>query len=84
MVWSAQAVDNPSGGDRSAEQNVPADRCAHEIVRFLTISSGALAAAELHRWAASRRNAIVLTNATDSDALEPLGVLTCTQASVSL
>jgi hypothetical protein len=35
MVWSADAGGNLSGSDRSAEQVVPADRFAREIVRFL-------------------------------------------------
>ena len=52
QVWSAHAAGNPSDRDRSAEHVVAADRFAREIVGFLTGSSGALAAAELHRWAA--------------------------------
>jgi hypothetical protein len=35
IVWSAHAGGNPSDLDRSAEQIVPADRCAREIVRIL-------------------------------------------------
>jgi len=34
-VWSAHAAGNPSDGDRSAEQLVPADRFAREIGPFL-------------------------------------------------
>jgi hypothetical protein len=33
-AWSADAVDNPSVIDRSAEHIVPADRFAREIVGF--------------------------------------------------
>jgi hypothetical protein len=36
-VWSAHAADNPSVDDRSAEHGVAADRCAREIIRFLTV-----------------------------------------------
>ena len=35
QVWSAPAVGSPSDGDRVAEQLVPADRFAREIIRFL-------------------------------------------------
>src|SRR5215203_430481 len=41
-VWSACAAGSPSVADRSAEQNVPADRCAREIVRFLTVFAARL------------------------------------------
>ena len=37
QVWSAHAAGNPNGADRSAEQGVPADRFAHEIVAFSTV-----------------------------------------------
>ena len=50
-VWSADAGGNPSDLDRVAEHIVPADRCAREIGGFLKVVGGALAAAELHRWA---------------------------------
>jgi hypothetical protein len=45
-----------------AEQVVPADRFAREIVGFLTVVLGALAAAELQRWAAikQRHSAMLL------------------------
>jgi len=36
-MWSAHAIGSPSDGDRVAEHIVPADRCAREIVRFLTV-----------------------------------------------
>jgi len=36
MVWSAHAGGNPSVIDRSAEHGIAADRCAREIVRFLS------------------------------------------------
>jgi hypothetical protein len=39
-VWSAHAAGNPSLLDRSAEHIVPADRCAREIVGFLTVFLG--------------------------------------------
>jgi len=45
-VWSPHAGGNPHDGDRSAEHAVAADRCAREIVGFLKVISGALAAAE--------------------------------------
>jgi len=47
-VWLAHAVDKPTDQDRSAEHGIAADRCAREIVRFLKVSSSALAAAECH------------------------------------
>ena len=39
-VWSAQAGGTPSEGGRSAEHAYAADRCAHEIVGFLTVFLG--------------------------------------------
>jgi len=39
-VWSAHAAGNPSDSDRDAEHRVPADRCAHAIVRILTVFLG--------------------------------------------
>jgi hypothetical protein len=52
-VWSAHATRNPKESDRSAEHAVAADRFAREIVPFLKMSHGALAAAERQ---AVRRN----------------------------
>ena len=45
-VWSAHAAGSPSVLDRVAEHAVAADRFAREIVRFLKVVGGALAAAE--------------------------------------
>jgi len=36
-VWSVDATRNPNDGDRSAEHAHAADRCAREIVAFLTV-----------------------------------------------
>src|SRR5438094_476507 len=41
-VWSADAADNPSDGDRSAEHAHAADRCAHEIMRILNVLAARL------------------------------------------
>jgi hypothetical protein len=53
QVWSAHAAGKPKESGRSAEHAVAADRFAREIVPFLKMSHGALAAAERQ---AVRRN----------------------------
>ena len=60
MVWSAHADGNPREGDRVAEHAYAADRFAREIVGFLKVIGGALAAAD--RQPVGRAHGSVIAN----------------------